>query len=192
MSSFKGWHALLLAGTLGLLFIFYQGLWGNPNFIPPVLIATPAPEVNGPDLYKGTPVSLSDHKGKVILINFWASWCQECKLEHKSLLAIKKHYEDDANFAMFGINYQDKDHLAKDYLEVHGNNFDHIRDLDGKISIDFGVYGVPETFVIDQEGIIRHKQIGPIIGDVYSDMIKKVIDPLLHGTMGTAETVSSS
>ncbi|MFQ5579605.1 MAG: redoxin domain-containing protein [Nitrospiria bacterium] len=186
MGGVKGWHILLLAGTLGLLAIFYQGLWGNPSFIPSVIVETVAPEVSGPDLYKGTAVSLSDHKGKVILLNFWASWCQECKLEHKSLLAIKKHYEDDPNFAMFGVNYQDKEGPAKDYLEIHGNNFDHIRDLDGKISIDFGVYGVPETFVIDQEGIIRHKQIGPIIGDVYSDMIKKVIDPLLNGTVSSS------
>lgn len=192
MSGFRGWHILLLAGTLGLLAMFYQGLWGNPNFIPPVIIETPAPEVTGPDLFGGALVSLSDHKGKVILINFWASWCVECKLEHKSLLAIKKHYEDDPNFAMFGINYQDKEHLAKNYLELHGNNFDHIRDPDGKISIDFGVYGVPETFIIDQEGIIRHKQIGPIVGNAYSDIIEKVIDPLLNGTMGTAGTVSSS
>lgn len=186
MGEFKGWHILLLAGTLGLLAIFYQGLWGNPSFIPPVIVETAAPEVTGPDLYKGTTVSLNDYKGKVILLNFWASWCQECKLEHKSLLAIKKRFEDDPNFAMFGVNYQDKEHLAKDYLEVHGNNFDHIRDLDGKISIDFGVYGVPETFVIDREGIIRHKQIGPIIGDVYSHMIERIIEPLLNGSVSSS------
>ena len=137
-------------------------------------------------MYGGKEIRLSDHLGKVVVLNFWASWCLECKEEHKFLLAINKRFEDNPDFVMYGVNYQDKDPLAKAYLEQYGNNFEHMVDLKGKISIDYGVYGVPETFVIDKNGIIRHKQIGPIMGDVYSDIVKNMIEPLL------AEPVSAS
>jgi cytochrome c biogenesis protein CcmG/thiol:disulfide interchange protein DsbE len=175
------WHILLLAGISGLLFLFYQGLWGNPSYIPPVLVGTPAPRFEAPDLYKGSPVTLDQFKGKVVVLNFWASWCQECKLEHESLLALNRQYGQNPGFVMLGVNYQDKEFLAKEYLNTFGNNFQHIIDLNGRISIDYGVYGVPETFVIDQSGIIRHKEIGPIIGETYNRFTHKILEPLLKG-----------
>ncbi len=183
MKALRAWHIFLLGGILGLLLLFYQGLWGDPTALPPVIISEPAPNFIAPALYTDKEITLSDHLGKVVVLNFWASWCQECKLEHKFLLAINKRFEDNPNFVMYGVNYQDKDQLAKEYLELHGNNFEHMKDRKGKISIDYGVYGVPETFVIDQKGIIRHKQIGPIIGDVFSNIIEDVIEPLLNGTV---------
>jgi cytochrome c biogenesis protein CcmG, thiol:disulfide interchange protein DsbE len=186
MSGLRSWHVFLLAGILFLVFIFYQGLWGNPSFIPPVIVQTAAPEITGPELYQGRPVSLSEFKGKVVVLNFWASWCVECKLEHQSLLAINKRFSENPNFVMIGVNYQDKEDLAKQYLLEHGNNFQHVRDLKGRISIDYGVYGVPETFVIDQNGIIRHKQIGPIVGDAYSNLVENVIEPLLKGSVSAS------
>jgi len=179
MKSISSWHIFLLLGLFGLFFIFYQGLWGDPSALPPVIIAEPASDFIAPELYKKENIVLSEHLGKVVVLNFWASWCLECKLEHKFLLALNKHYEDNPDFVMYGVNYQDKDHLAQAYLKQHGNNFEHVVDLKGKISIDYGVYGVPETFVIDKKGIIRHKHIGPIVGDDYSDFIKTKIDPLL-------------
>lgn len=180
MKEFRAWHVFLLTSLFGLFFLFYQGLWGDPTALPPVIIEEPAPEIIAPVLYEGNPIRLSDDLGKVVVLNFWASWCQECKLEHRFLLALKKRFEDHPNFAMYGVNYQDKEHLAKAYLEENGNNFQHMVDMKGKISIDYGVYGVPETFVIDKKGIIRHKQIGPVMGDVYSELIEKVIEPLLN------------
>lgn len=186
MKGIRTWHIFLLAGILGLVFIFYQGLWGNPSYIPPVIVQTAAPEITGPELYQGRPVSLSEFRGKVVVLNFWASWCQECKLEHQSLLAINKRFSQNPNFVMIGVNYQDKEDLAKEYLQIHGNNFQHVRDLKGRISIDYGVYGVPETFVIDQNGIIRHKQIGPIIGDAYANLVENVIEPLLKGSVSSS------
>ena len=186
MGGFRIWHGFLLVGLIALIALFYKGLWGDPTALPPVIISEAAPNITAPSLYKAEDIRLSDHLGKVVVLNFWASWCQECQLEHKFLLAINKHFEGNPNFVMYGVNYQDKDELAKAYLDRLGNNFEHMVDLKGKISIDYGVYGVPETFVIDQKGIIRHKQIGPIMGDVYSDLVKNVIEPLLN------ESVSSS
>ena len=180
-SLFKLWHLALSLAILGLIVIFYRGLYGNPSYIPPVIINTPAPAIAGPELYGGKIIRSSDHKGKVIVLNFWASWCLECVTEHPALLEINQHYEKDQRFVMIGVNYQDKNDLAKDYLAKHGNNFVHVVDVDGKISIDYGIYGVPETFVIDQQGMIRHKLIGPVVGNNYRLLVDGIIEPLLNG-----------
>ncbi len=177
----KTWQVVLPLLIVCLVVVFYHGLYGNPSYIPPVIINTPAPDFAAPELYEGKEMRLSDHKGKVVVLNFWASWCRECALEHSSLLEVNRRYENDPQFVMIGVNYQDKENLAKEYLEKHGNNFKHVRDYAGKVSIDYGIYGVPETFVIDKEGMIRHKSIGPIIGESYTHLIDKVIEPLLRG-----------
>lgn len=177
----RAWNLLLLSGIAGLLALFYIGLWGNPSYIPPVIVNTPASDFTAPELYEGRPISLSQFKGKVVMLNFWASWCQECKLEHASLLAINEQFGKLPNFVMLGVNYQDQPSPAKEYLKVHGNNFQHVRDETGKVSIDYGIYGVPETFIIDPQGMIRHKSIGPIVGATYTHLVEKVIQPLLAG-----------
>jgi cytochrome c biogenesis protein CcmG/thiol:disulfide interchange protein DsbE len=179
--SFKLWHLSLVLVLVALVSIFYQGLYGNPSYIPPVIVNTPATEFVAPELYEGREIRLSDYRGKVVVLNFWASWCRECALEHPSLLEINERYKGDSRFVLLGVNYQDKTDLAKGYLEKYGNNFTHVRDFSGKISIDYGIYGVPETFVIDQRGIIQHKSIGPIIGENYSHLVEKIIEPLLQG-----------
>ena len=175
------WHVALIVGVLGLLALFYEGLWDDPHALPTVLIGTPAPPFTGPDLANGELTSLAGFHGKVIVINFWASWCQECKLEHENLLEINRRFGKNPNFVLLGINFQDQPEDAKKYLEIRGSNFRNIRDMTGTISIDYGVYGVPETFVFDQQGIIRYKQIGPIIGPAYTQMTDQVIQPLLDG-----------
>ncbi|MEK7703283.1 MAG: redoxin domain-containing protein [Nitrospirota bacterium] len=181
MGNIKTWQIFLPLAILSLVAVFYHGLYGNPSYIPPVIVNTPASEFVAPELYEGKPIRLSDYRGKVVVLNFWASWCKECALEHASLLEIVERYKGDSGFVMLGVNYQDKEDLAKEYLRQHGNNFIHVRDFAGKVSIDYGIYGVPETFVIDQKGMIRHKSIGPIIGHNYSNLLEKVIDPLLNG-----------
>jgi len=180
-SSIKTWQIALPLVILGLVVLFYHGLYGNASYIPPVIINTQAHEIVAPELYEGKEVRLSDYKGKVVVLNFWASWCRECALEHASLLEINQRYAKNPQFVMIGVNYQDKEDLAKAYLEKHGNNFKHVRDFAGKVSIDYGIYGVPETFVIDQQGMIRHKSIGPILGETYTHLVEKVIELLLKG-----------
>ncbi|HXC61406.1 MAG TPA: redoxin domain-containing protein [Nitrospiria bacterium] len=177
----RGWHITLVIGVFGLLALFYQGLWGDPRALPTVLIGTPAPAFVGPELYSGEPISLAGFHGKVVVINFWASWCEECKLEHANLLKIYERFSKNPNFVMLGIDYQDREDDAKEYLRIRGSNFKHIRDLKGTIAIDYGVYGVPETFVFDPQGIIRHKQVGPILGPTYDKLTDQIIQPLLQG-----------
>ena len=116
-----------------------------------------------------------------MLVNFWASWCQECKLEHDNLLRLHDDYKHHPEFVMVGINYQDEEPEARAYLQRYGSSFSHVRDVNGTLAIDFGVYGVPETFVIDKRGVIRHKWIGPISDDVYADLTQNILTPLLEG-----------
>jgi len=164
---------------LALLSLFYQGLWGDPRHIPPVLVDTRAPVFEGPDVESGEPLSSEQYKGKVIVVNFWASWCQECKVEHENLLRLYDEFKDHPEFVMVGINYQDEIPKARAYLQRYGSSFPHMQDVKGALAIDFGVYGVPETFVIDRQGIIRHKWIGPIIDNVYVNLTQNVLTPLL-------------
>lgn len=170
----------ILLTLLGLLILFYQGLWGDPRSIPTVLIGTQAPNFSGPDVESGETITLSQYQGKVVVVNFWASWCQECKVEHDTLLKLYDRFKNHPQFVMVGINYQDEVLKAQAYLQQYGSSFRHVRDIKGALAIDYGVYGVPETFVIDQQGIIRHKWIGPIIGEVYTNLTQNVLSPLLN------------
>ena len=176
----KTWHFVLVLMIVGLVSLFYMGLWGDPRAIPTVLIGTQAPIISGPEVRTGETISTSRFQGKVILINFWASWCLECRTEHENLLAISRRFSSHPDFLMLGINYQDGPEDARKYLQVYGSNFDHVRDLKGTISIDYGVYGVPETFVIDQQGVIRYKYVGPLVGPVYTYLTESVLQPLLE------------
>ncbi len=182
MSRVRGWHLAVVVAVLGLLTVFYKGLWGNPGYIPTVLIGTAAPTFEAPDLFTGETVSLDRYRGKVVVMNFWASWCQQCKEEHVNLLEIQRRYGEDPHFVMFGINYQDQVPDAQEFLRVFGRGrFPYLRDVKGTITIGYGVYGIPETFVIDQQGMIRYKQIGPVVGSAFLEITERVIEPLLRG-----------
>jgi cytochrome c biogenesis protein CcmG/thiol:disulfide interchange protein DsbE len=178
----RGWQLTLVVVLLGLFALFYQGLWGNPRYIPTILIGTPAPAFAAPAVGGNDTLSLDQFKGKVVFLNFWASWCLECKLEHNNLLALNEQFRRDPNFVMLGVNYQDKEPDALAYLQTYGSTFQHVRDLKGAIAFDYGVYGVPETFVIDQQGVIRCKTIGPIVGPVYDNYTQRVLPALLSGS----------
>jgi cytochrome c biogenesis protein CcmG/thiol:disulfide interchange protein DsbE len=145
---------IILAVFLGL------GLKLNPNEIPSPFINKPAPEFSAPKLdapeEKLTPADL---KGQVWLFNVWASWCVSCRAEHPVLNQLAKK-----NAAVIvGLNYKDEPDDAKNWLKTLGNPYNvSIMDQDGRIGIDYGVYGVPETFVIDKKGLIRYKHTGPV------------------------------
>lgn len=176
------WKTVLAVVLLGLFVLFYQGLWGNPRYIPTVLKGTPARVFSAPVLGSNETLSLDQLKGKVVLLNFWASWCQECRLEHNNLLALNDQFSRDPGFVMLGVNYQDKEDDALDYIKTFGTNFAHVRDVKSAIAFDYGVYGVPETFVIDQQGVIRCKTIGPIMGPVYANYTQQILPALLKGS----------
>ena len=152
----------------------FVGLWRNPREVPSPLIDKPAPSFSLPQLHEpGRVFSLSDMKGQVWLLNVWASWCVACRTEHPLLVELGKA----KLVPIIGLNYKDKPDEAKAWLAQLGNPYAlSVMDRDGNVGIDFGVYGVPETFVIDKTGTIRFKQIGPVTVEV----LEKTILPLVR------------
>lgn len=166
---------------LGLLALFWRGLQLDPRHIPGVLEGRPAPPFAGTDLLDGRPVSLAQHKGKVVLLNFWASWCVECVREHANLLALQRRFGAHSDFVMLGVAYQDKAGDARAFLARMGAAYPNIRDGQGGIGIDYGVYGVPETFLIDRDGTIRCKHSGPLLDAAYDKVATRWLPALLAG-----------
>jgi cytochrome c biogenesis protein CcmG, thiol:disulfide interchange protein DsbE len=151
----------------GLALLFLVRLYsGDPSKVPSALIGRPAPAFSLPALdglqANGQPVpglSRDDLKGRITIVNVWASWCAPCRQEHPLLMALAK----DPAIRLVGINYKDNPENARRFLGALGNPFAAVgADPNGRAAIDWGVYGVPETFVIGPDGTIRHKQIGPL------------------------------
>jgi cytochrome c biogenesis protein CcmG/thiol:disulfide interchange protein DsbE len=161
---------IVLAGFLA------AGLKLNPKEIPSPLIDKPAPAFALPIL--GTPqktLSNADLKGQVWLLNVWASWCVSCRDEHPLLLEFSRQQLAP----LVGLNYKDEDQAANRWLDKHGNPYSvNMTDADGRTGINFGVYGVPETFVVDKRGIVRYKHTGPVVpGDlenIFLPLIQKL------------------
>ena len=136
------------------------GLHLNPKEIPSPLIGKPAPAFDLPVLGGGVQtLSHNDLQGQVWLLNVWASWCVSCREEHPLLLKLASQH----SVALIGLNYKDEAAAAQQWLAQRGNPYNaSVMDADGRIGIDYGVYGVPETFVIDKHGVIRYKYTGPV------------------------------
>ena len=159
-----------------LLGFLAAGLKLNPREVPSPLIDKPAPAFTLPRLDAPEQrMALQDLQGKVWLLNVWASWCVACRIEHPLLVELAA----SGAVPIYGLNYKDERADANRWLARFGNPYDaSLHDLDGRVGIDFGVYGVPETFVIDQNGVIRLKHIGPITPDVLATKIEPLLKKL--------------
>lgn len=138
----------------------YLRLGKDPSVLPSALIDRPAPEFNLPPVLDSVPgLSTADLKGQVSLVNVFASWCAPCRVEHPVFLRLK----EEGRVPVFGIDYKDKPEDAKAWLQRLGNPYTRLgADLEGRTAIEWGVYGVPETYVIDREGRIRYRHVGPV------------------------------
>jgi DsbE subfamily thiol:disulfide oxidoreductase len=147
----------------------------TPDLIPSVITDHPAPAFDLPSLLADqTGLKTSDLKGHVTLINFFASWCVPCRAEHPLLIGLK-----GKGAVLAGMAYKTKPDEAKAWLTEMGDPYDVIAtDYDGRTAIDFGVYGVPETYLIDKKGIIRFKQTGPLTSEVIRDRLLPMIGEL--------------
>lgn len=165
----------VLVFTLISAALLYALFFLNPKEIPSAMLTKPVPEF-ALDPVPGFDKGLSSadlKKGKVTLVNVFASWCVACLAEHPLLMDLSKRGLVD----IYGLNYKDKPAAAKKWLARHGNPYAQAgMDLTGRVGIEFGVYGVPETFVIDGDGKIIHKVIGPI----YPDMLNETLLPLIE------------
>jgi cytochrome c biogenesis protein CcmG, thiol:disulfide interchange protein DsbE len=153
-------YLLPLIVFLGLVVFLAVGLKRDPHEIPSPLINKPAPAFSLPRLdAPDQRLSAQDLRGQVWLLNVWASWCVACRQEHPLLVELSK----TGQVKMYGLNYKDKRDDALGWLQKLGNPYlQSLSDTEGVVGIDYGVYGVPETFVIDKQGVIRHKHIGPV------------------------------
>jgi len=144
----------VIAAGLGI------GLTRNPQEIPSVLIGKPVPEFSLPPVQgRALGLASTDLKGEVSLVNVFASWCTACRYEHPLFMQL----EEDGVVSIHGLNYKDRPEDAAKWLDDLGDPYTRTgADLDGRVGIEWGVYGVPETFVVSKKGVIVHKHIGPV------------------------------
>ena len=161
---------VVLAGFLAI------GLKLDPREVPSPLIGKPAPAFDLPQLAAPDQrLAAKDLRGQVWLLNVWASWCVACRQEHPLLVELGK----TGQVKLYGLNYKDKRDDALGWLNNYGNPYlKSVSDTEGLVGIDYGVYGVPETFVIDKQGVIRHKQIGPVTPESLRDTLLPLVAKL--------------
>jgi cytochrome c biogenesis protein CcmG/thiol:disulfide interchange protein DsbE len=166
-------YLLPLAIFLVLAVFLAIGLSLDPRQVPSPLIDKPAPSFRLTQLRDSSKtVAVEDLRGQVWLLNVWASWCTPCLEEHPRLLELAKA----RSVRIVGLNYKDSRDAALKWLARHGDPYSAILvDPDGRVGIDYGVYGVPETFVIDKHGIIRYKHIGPMTSEAVQDTILPLV-----------------
>ena len=168
---------LLPLGIFLVLVVFLGiGLGLNPREIPSPLIDKPAPAFDLVQLHEpGKSLTTQDMQGKVWLLNVWASWCVSCREEHPVLVELAK----TKVVPIVGLNYKDQRPEALRWLQQFGDPYVmSIVDGDGRVGINYGVYGVPETFVIDKTGVIRYKQIGPVTPKALQEKILPLVAKL--------------
>jgi cytochrome c biogenesis protein CcmG/thiol:disulfide interchange protein DsbE len=177
-SSAKGrWRYFIpLIVVVLLLVVLGVGLKLDPREVPSPFIGKPAPAFSLPRLDQPQqPISKADMQGKVWLLNVWASWCVTCREEHPVLLSLSK----TGVVPIVGLNYKDERDDGLRWLSQFGNPYQtSAYDHDGKTGIDYGVYGVPETFVIDKHGIVRYKQIGAVTDEALKEKILPMVSKL--------------
>ena len=164
--------------------VLFLGLGRDPHEVPSPLINKAAPNFRLPQLKEPTKTfSVEDMRGKVWVLNVWASWCISCRDEHPLLI----EYARSGAVPIYGLNWKDKPEDALAWLGELGDPYVlSVSDLDGRIAIDYGVYGAPETYLIDHTGTIRFKQIGPVTENVWSKKILPLAQEL--NRRGTNQT----
>jgi len=173
----RRWFRLLLFGPVALFLVlmlaFVMGLGRDPKLVPSPFIGKPVPDFALPPV-KGRSLGLAagDLKGEVSLVNVFASWCVACRDEHPLLMRLKAQ----GTVPIHGLNYKDKPDDAARWLDGMGDPYTRTgADIDGRVAIDWGVYGVPETFVVDARGRIAFRQVGPITPEILEETILPVI-----------------
>jgi cytochrome c biogenesis protein CcmG/thiol:disulfide interchange protein DsbE len=172
--SMRGLLPLILFAALVALLFF--GLGTDPRKVPSPLVGKPVPKFTLPTLQDPSrTLSDADLRGQVSLVNVWFSTCVSCRAEHRQLMAIAK----ESGVQIVGLNWKDDKPDALQMLRQFGNPYHVVAfDADGRVGIDWGVYGAPETFVIDRKGTIRYKQIGPIDQTVWEQTLRPIVDQL--------------
>lgn len=164
-----------LALFIALVALLFYGLGTDPRKVPSPLVGKPAPEFLLPAL--GDPertVSDQDLRGKVSLVNVWASWCASCRAEHAELMRLSRTLDQ---VQIIGLNWKDDAGDAQRVLRLTGDPYRvSAYDPDNRVGIHWGVYGAPETFVVDRDGVICHKKIGPLVAGTWETELAPTVD----------------
>lgn len=181
------WRKILIPATaIPVVALLAYGLTRDPNLVESPLPGRAAFEFKSPTL-NGDTIALSDLKGKVVVLNFWASWCVACIDEHRVFVEAERYYADQP-FQMLGVVYQDEPPNAVRWMERMGGTWPSLVDPASRIAIDYGVYGVPETYFISKDGFIAHKQIGP----VNPLLMRQLVDSLLAAPAAVDDVATSA
>lgn len=174
------WIGTGVAAVLLILLGFaFAGRFGeDPRLVDSPLIGDPVPEMALEDLEGGDSLAFTDLRGEVVVVNFWASWCIPCRTEHRVLTSAAAAYADEG-VRFVGVVYQDSESAAIRFLDElgRGTNYRYLLDPGSRAAVDFGVFGVPETFFVDREGQIVHKIAGP----VDTERLTAALDAILAG-----------
>lgn len=161
------------------LFLF-RGLALDPRELPSALIDRPLPEFSLPALGEERAVGRADITGRVALINVWATWCSSCRVEHPYLQVLA-----DQGVPIYGLNYKDEDTAAQRWLNELGNPYLlNIADRQGSLGLDLGVYGAPETYLVDAAGVIRYRHVGVVDARVWQTILQPLYQQLQAGEKG--------
>ena len=170
---------LIPLAALPIVGLLAYGFRMDPRSVPSPLVGRPAPAF-ALTSFDGTPVTLEGQRGQVVVLNFWASWCYPACYEEAPLLEETWRRLRGRGLAVLGVAIQDKEPASREFIERFGLTFPNAPDRTGRTSIEYGVYGVPETFVIDRRGMIRRKHVGALTAAV----VQEWIEPLLAEAPG--------
>jgi cytochrome c biogenesis protein CcmG/thiol:disulfide interchange protein DsbE len=170
----RGWRWLLPAAALPVLALLAYGFWLDPRDIPSPLVGRPAAAF-ALTAFDGTPLALDSLRGKVVVVNFWASWCKPACYDEAPVLERAWRTYRDRGVMVVGVDMQDTPEAAQAFIRRFELTFPNAPDPGGKVAVEYGVYGVPETFFVDRLGTIRAKHVGAVTDEV----IRGKLEPLL-------------
>jgi cytochrome c biogenesis protein CcmG/thiol:disulfide interchange protein DsbE len=170
---------LIPFAALPIVGLLAYGFRTDPRAVPSPLVGRPAPGF-ALTTFDGKAVSLESLRGQVVVLNFWASWCYPACYEEAPILEANWRRAQAQGITVLGVAIQDKDAAAREFIARFALTFPNAPDPAGRVSIDYGVYGVPETFVIDRRGVVRRKHVGAVTEAVFRDWV----EPLLRESQG--------